>query len=190
MSNYVKYGTNIRISNLYGGEGSPSYLGINTKQTTNITNALDPIGTYKSFNDYVNETQWTIGLVESSGDGNSVYSGDTITLVNASDGGNLALFNSYPPSDSGYPVATTTDTDDPLVTINWSIIITTKKSGKDVGLNYEDNMILVANFNTLAGVLDTNGAGNNKPFQYLVTGSRLANRDGGSGTWKVLTVQG
>ncbi|MBH9700654.1 hypothetical protein [Burkholderia cepacia] len=130
MSNYVQYGKNIRISNLYGGEGNPSYLGINTKLTTSITSALDPIGTYKSFSDYVNETQWTIGLVESSGDGSSVYSGDTITLVNASDGGNLALFNSYAPSDSGYPVATTTDTDDALVTINWTIIITTKKAAK------------------------------------------------------------
>lgn len=190
MLNYVKYGTNIRISNLYGGADNPSYLGINTKQTTNITNALDPIGTYKSFDGHVDDTQWTIGLVQTSGDGSSVYSGDTITLVNAGDGGNLALFNGYPPSDSGYPVATTTDTGDSLVTVNWTIIITNPKRSKEAGLNYEDNIILVANFNTLAAVLDTNGAGRNNPFQYFVTGSRLANRDGGSGTWKVLTVQG
>lgn len=189
MSNYVQFGDNIRIGNLYGGVAKPSYLGIGG-QNSSVTGALDSVGTYQSYDEYVDKTQWTIGLVASSGDGTTVCSGDQITLVNASDGGNLALFNSYSPSNAGYPVSTTTDTDNSLITINWTIIITTKKSGNNVNLAYDDQIILVATFNQLAGVLDTNGAGYNKPFQYLVTGARLANRDAGSGSWKVFQVQG
>ncbi|EDT40087.1 hypothetical protein [Burkholderia ambifaria] len=190
MSSYVKNGDNIRITNLYGGNAALSYLGASDKGSQNVNSLLHTVGTYQSYSDYVNETQWTIALIQSSGNDDSIYSGDQVSLVNAKDQGSLALFNSYSPNNTGYPVGTSNASGDPAVTVGWSIIITTANKGNDARLMYDDQILLVTTFNNLSGVLDTNGAGYNKPFQYLVTGARLANRDGGSGAWKVLKVQG
>ncbi|RVJ58243.1 hypothetical protein [Sinorhizobium meliloti] len=181
--NYLRYGDTLSIINSYGGLQKGGYLGIGGRST--VPGAVSTVGAYKE-GQLDNSTQWTILPPTSlSNSGGVVNSGDLISLRNNKDGNWLALFSSKPPTNSGYPVATTNIVDDRQeITPAWYILISTKNKANDPGLVDQDEIYLVATFGSHAGVLDTNGVGSGS-FRYDVTGARLVNRDGGSGSWQV-----
>lgn len=185
----LNYGDTVRIVNSYGGQNKGGYLGIGPA-ASKITGALDLIGTFATTDNHDDVTQW---IIQPSADspknpGESVLSGDKINLVNSKDNGYLALFNSIPPGNTGYPVATSSASNNPTITIAWYILIKTPNQGNDQALSDQTELYLVATFGPLASVLDTNGVGV-KPFdKYSVTGARLVTRDGGSGAWTMTKV--
>ncbi|SEP35643.1 hypothetical protein SAMN05216228_11093 [Rhizobium tibeticum] len=186
---YLRYGDKMRIINAYGGDGKGGYLGIGG--ASKVISAVDAVGTWAALQNVDDATQWTIiGPAGSSRNtGDNVYSGDQITLQNYKDGSYLALFNANPASNSGYPVATTATLDDNSITPAWYILISTANKANDSRLIDKDNIYLVATFGQMGGILDTNGVGAGG-FKYSVTGARLVNRDGGSGSWQVMKFTG
>ncbi|UIK14149.1 hypothetical protein LZK80_33240 (plasmid) [Rhizobium leguminosarum] len=156
-----------------------------------LTGAVDKVGAYGSYAGQEITTQWTI--VPSPGSnkttGQNVCSGDQISLQNLKDQSYLALFSANPPGNSGYPVATSLTLNDSTITTGWYVLISTPNRGNDPNLSDKNEIYLVATFGPLAGVLDTNGVGAGG-FQYSVTGARLVNRDGGSGSWQVVKFRG
>lgn len=187
--NYLRYGDKMRIVNAYGGVGLGGYLGIGGP--SKVIGAVDAVGAYAALQNVDDATQWTIIAAAGSNrnTGDNVYSSDQITLQNYKDGSYLALFNANPATNSGYPVATTATLDDDTITVGWYILISTANKANDPRLIDKDQIYLVATFGQLGGILDTNGVGTGG-FKYSVTGARLVNRDGGSGSWQVMKFTG
>ncbi|MBU9276777.1 hypothetical protein [Burkholderia gladioli] len=178
----LKYGNTIRLNNAYGLDSNKdAYLGTNTGAPV-PDGATTAVGAYPDTKKD-EETKWIVAPAANSGkqDGQPVASGDLITLQNVKDQSYLALFYGSAPSSAGYPVDTATATDD-TITISWYILVTSDHTTNDADVRDGDNLLLVAPFGALSGVLDTNGVGK-YGFQYSVTGARLVNRDGGSGKW-------
>ncbi|WP_392713661.1 hypothetical protein [Rhizobium ruizarguesonis] len=150
---------------------------------------MDTVGTYASLSGHESSTQWTIIPAPGSHKvpQENVCSGDQVRLENFDDGSYLALFSGNLPGDSGYPVATTTNLYDITIATAWYVLIIQNKRN-DPNLSDKNDIYLVANFGALAGALDTNGVGTGG-FTYNVTGARLLNRDGGSGSWQVEKVR-
>lgn len=200
---YIKYGDSIRFANGYGFQSDTSktwtngYLGTG-EAMTGLNNASKRIGAYDGYRDNDIQTQWKITSVATTGDGSSIFSGDQVRLQNAVDNSYLALFNFNSPSNSGYPVATTSYPTDATIASVWTIFIYSGASANDARLSDKACVYLVSTFpkkdpngdvlGTLAATLDTNGVGTAYSFKYLVTGGRLINRDGGSGSWQVTSV--
>jgi hypothetical protein len=185
---YLKYGDRLRIINAYGGVGLGGYLGVGGE--SKVPSAVDNVGTYASLSGQELATQWTIMAAPGSSKtpGQNVCSGDQIRLQNYQDESYLALFSSNPPGDSGYPVATTTTLNDDTIAAAWYVLISSQNKRNDPNLSDTNDIYLVATFGTLAGALDTNGVGAGG-FKYSVTGARLLNRDGGSGSWQVVKIR-
>ncbi|MGZ2505367.1 hypothetical protein EHI47_31750 [Rhizobium leguminosarum] len=183
---FLRYGDRLRIINAYGEVGRGGYLGVGGR--SEVLNAVDNVGTYASLPGQEVTTQWTIMAAPGSTktNGQIVCSGDQIRLQNYQDKGYLALFSKTPPGDSGYPVATTTTLSDNTIAAAWYVLISTQHK-PDPNLSDKNDIYLVATFGPLAGALDTNGVGAGG-FTYSVTGARLLNRDGGSGSWQVVKI--
>lgn len=185
----LSYGDTLRIVNSYRGPLKGGYLGTGGPST--VPGAVSTVGAYTDHN---KSTQWRIWPAKRGGQsfGEVVNSGDRIKLKNIidkdtsdEDSNLLALFSSKRATSSGYPVGTTNIIDDETITPAWYILVSTPNKANDPGLVNGNDIYLVASFDQLAGVLDTNGVGSGG-FRYDVTGARLVNRDGGSGSWQVV----
>ncbi|WP_157648995.1 hypothetical protein [Burkholderia ubonensis] len=194
----IQYGDIIRLANGYAFESdvkkdwTGGYLGIGDSYPR-LDHGIDRVGAYKSYDNHDLQTQWTIKKVATTGDGADVFSGDRVRLQNAVDQTYLALFNFDEASDVGYTVATTDDTDIISIASDWTIFIYSGASANNARLKDGAYIYLVSTFpkkdqGHLAATLDTNGVGSAYQFQFLVTGGRLINRDGGSGSWQVTSV--
>ncbi|MCA8098519.1 hypothetical protein [Burkholderia contaminans] len=201
---YIKYGDSIRLANGYAFQSrtdqlwTSGYLGVGDTMS-GLNNASKRVGAYAGYSDNDLQTQWKITSVATTGDGSSIFSGDQVRLQSpVGDEGYLALFDFNSPSNSGYPVATTTYKSDATIDSVWTIFIYSGATANDARLSDKAYVYLVSTFpkkdsrgevvGTLAAALDTNGVGSAYSFQYLVTGGRLINRDGGSGSWQVTSV--
>lgn len=185
---YLRYGDTLRIVNSYGGQWKGGYLG--TGGPSNVPGAVSTVGAYTDPN---KSTLWKILPGGDQKLRQVVNSGDRIRLKNTSvedtsdeNTNLLALFSSKPAATNGYPVGTTNILDDETITPAWYILVSTRSETNDPGLVDRNDIFLVASFGSRASVLDTNGVGSGG-FRYDVTGARLVNRDGGSGSWVVRT---
>ena len=182
---FVQYGNAIRLINNYGGWDKGGALGI-----VPGGGSTDTVGTYLNYPDNDQNTQWTVEKVATTGNGTYVYSGDQIRLKNLADGNYLTLYSISRSDSTGYAVKSAPlSKNDTTLIVGWTVAIYQKQSGSDSRVDNNDAIYLVSTFaasggGTLAAVLDTNGVGTSG-LTFGVTGSRLVNRDGGSGSWQV-----
>ncbi|WP_071768908.1 hypothetical protein [Burkholderia ubonensis] len=182
---FLQYGNTIRLINNYGGWDRGGALGI-----VPGNGGADTVGTYLNFPENDQNTQWTVEKLATTGNGTYIYSGDQIRLKNVADGNYLTLYSVGRSDLTGYTVKSAPPSrTDPTLIVGWTVAIYHKQGGNDPRLDSNDAIYLVSTFGaslggSLAAVLDTNGVGTSG-LTFGVTGSRLVNRDGGSGQWQV-----
>ncbi|WP_157381722.1 hypothetical protein [Burkholderia ubonensis] len=189
---YLTYGGNIKLANGYknsfGGNWNNGFLGVGVSNQ-----GVDIVGAYQNFNDSP-KAKWTISQVATSGNGQYIWSGDQVVLQNVSDHSYLGLYESFNEGDGTYTVGSYSTPSAANVAFGWTVLKYTNTHLSDPRLSDSDVIYLVAtpannnNNGSLAGVLDTNGYGGKQGFQYLVSGTRLLNRDTGSGMWQVTSL--
>ncbi|WP_157642080.1 hypothetical protein [Burkholderia ubonensis] len=191
---YLNYDGNIKLANgyqrKYGDNWTSGFLGVGQ-----VNQGYDVVGAYQNFDSSSKKTTWAITPVATSGNGTYVWSGDQVNLQSAYDGSYLGLSEKFKEEDNTYPVASYSKLSTDNVAFGWTVLkYTPGGNNPDPRLSDSDVIYLVATpannnkIGSLAGVLDTNGYGSKLGFLYLVSGTRLLNRDIGTGMWQVTSL--
>ncbi|MEU8588843.1 hypothetical protein AB0C59_17855 [Streptomyces sp. NPDC048664] len=183
--NDLTYGSNILLENQYRGDGG--YL--DTNGLSHHQGAAYDVSTNRSPNSRGPRTSvWKILSATGIANGTRVTSGDVVYLVNQYAGGTYLDTNGVSArSGAKYDVSTTVTKDRGPGTGRWHIFGKTS-SPTDGHIRTNDVVNLLNDYGAAnGGFLDTNGLSHQHGgAKYDVSTSHYADRDHGTGSWKVL----